>query len=61
MGPGHASEQIYAVAGAWSGSGIENLVESLKQLRGQVEERPKTGALTFARTPHPERVGAEPQ
>jgi hypothetical protein len=61
VGPGHTGEQIYAVAGAWSGSGIENLAESLKQLRGQVEERPETGALTFARTPHPERVGAEPQ
>ena len=61
VGPGHASEQIYAAAGAWSGSGIENLGESLKQLRGKVEGHPEIGAMTFARTPHPEKVDAEPQ
>ena len=61
VSPGRASEQIYAAAGAWSGSGIENLGESLRQLRGKVEGRPEIGALTFARTPHPEKVDAEPQ
>ncbi|HMJ61464.1 MAG TPA: DUF4861 family protein, partial [Bryobacteraceae bacterium] len=61
VSPGRASEQIYAAAGAWSGSGIENIAESLKQLRARVEGRPEIGALTFARTPHPEKVDAEPQ
>jgi hypothetical protein len=61
LGPGRASEQVYAAAGAWSGSGIENLGESLKQLRVTVEGRVETGALTFSRTPHPEKVEAEAQ
>jgi hypothetical protein len=61
LSPGRASELIYAAAGAWSGSGIENIGESLKQLRGKVEGHPEIGVLTFARTPHPERVDAEPQ
>jgi hypothetical protein len=61
IAPGHASEQIYAAAGAWSGGGIKDPGESLKQLREQVEGHPEIGALTFARTPHPEKVDAEPQ
>jgi hypothetical protein len=61
VAPGHASEQSYAAAGAWSGGGIENPGESLKQLREQVEGHPEIGELTFARTPHPEKVDAEPQ
>jgi hypothetical protein len=61
VGAGHVSEQIYAAAGAWSGTGIENPGESLKQLREQVEKRPEIDALTFARTPHPEKVDAEAQ
>jgi uncharacterized protein DUF4861 len=61
LSPGRASEQIYAAAGDWSGSGIENIAESLKQLRGKVEGHPEIEVLTFARTPHPERVDAEPQ
>jgi Domain of unknown function (DUF4861) len=61
LGPGRASEQIYAAAGAWSGSGIENLSESLKEFRGQAEGKPEIGPLTFARTPNPEKVEAEPQ
>jgi hypothetical protein len=60
LAPGRASEQIYAAAGAWSGSGIENLSESLKQLRRQAEGKPEIDALTFARTPNPEKVDAEP-
>jgi Domain of unknown function (DUF4861) len=59
--PGHASELVYAVGGAWSGSGIENLSESLKQLQVKFEERSETGALNFSRTPHPEKVDAEAQ
>ena len=58
---GHMSEQIYAAAGAWSGSGIENLAESLTRLHLHVNESPKIGSLTFARTPHPEKVDAEAQ
>jgi hypothetical protein len=61
LGPGHAVEQVYAAAGAWSGSGIQNIGESLKQLKTQVEGRAETGALTFSRTPHPEKVDAEAQ
>jgi Domain of unknown function (DUF4861) len=61
LAPGRASEQIYAAAGAWSGSGIGNLGESLKQLRGQAEGKPEVDALTFTRTPNPEKVDAEPQ
>jgi uncharacterized protein DUF4861 len=61
LAPGRASEQIYAAAGVWSGSGIQNLSESLKQLRGQAEGKPEIGPLTFARTPNPEKVEAEPQ
>jgi hypothetical protein len=61
LGPGRASEQSYAAAGAWSGSGIENLNESLNELRGQAEGKPEIGRLSFARTPNPEKVDAEPQ
>jgi hypothetical protein len=59
--PGHAVEQVYAVAGAWSGSGIKNLAESLKLLSVKFEQRAETGELTFLRTPHPEKVDAEAQ
>jgi hypothetical protein len=59
--PGRASEEIYSAAGAWSGSGIENLSESLKQFREQAEDSPEIGGLNFARTPNPEKVEAEPQ
>lgn len=59
--PGHAVEQVYAVAGAWSGSGIKNVSESLKQLQNKFQERVETGGLTFSRTPHPEKVDAEAQ
>jgi hypothetical protein len=59
--PGHAVEQVYAVAGAWSGSGIGNLSESLKQLQVNVEGHAETGELNFSRTPHPEKLDAEAQ
>jgi hypothetical protein len=59
--PGRTAELIYAAAGAWSGSGIKNLGESLKQFRGQAEGKPEIDALTFTRTPNPEKVDAEPQ
>jgi hypothetical protein len=61
VGSGNASEQIYAVAAAWSGSGIKNLSDSLKQLQVKFDEHAEIGGLTFSRTPHPERVDAEPQ
>jgi len=61
VGPGHAAEQVYAAAGAWSGSGIDNVGESLKQLHVNVEGRPEISGLTFSRTPHPEKVDAEAQ
>ncbi len=61
LAPGRTSELIYAAAGAWSGSGIKNLSESLKQFRGQAEGKPEIDALTFTRTPNPEKVDAEPQ
>lgn len=57
---GSASEQTYAAAGAWSGSGIEP-GELLKHLRDKVEAHAEIGALTFARTPYPEKLEAEPQ
>jgi hypothetical protein len=58
---GHAVEQVYAVAGAWSGSGIDNLGESLKQLQSNFQQHVETNGLTFSRTPHPEKVDAEAQ
>lgn len=61
LSPGTTSQQNYAAAGAWSGSGIANPGELLKQLREKVEAHAEIGALTFARTPHPEKVDAEPQ
>jgi hypothetical protein len=59
--PGHAVKQVYAVAGAWGGSGIKNVSESLKQLQTKFQEHVETGELTFSRTPHPEKVDAEAQ
>ncbi len=61
LSPGTTSQQSYAAAGAWSGSGIANLGELLKKERERVEAHAEIGALTFARTPHPEKVEAEPQ
>ncbi len=61
LSPGITSQQSYAAAGAWSGSGIANPGELLKEMREKVEAHAEIGALTFASTPHPEKVEAEPQ
>src|SRR6185437_11874484 len=61
LGPGVTSRQSYAAAGAWSGSGIANPGELLKEMREKVEGHAEIGALTFASTPHPEKVEAEQQ
>lgn len=61
LSPGITPQQSYAAAGAWSGSGIANPGELLKEEREKVEAHAEIGTLTFARTPHPEMVEAEPQ
>jgi pectinesterase len=59
--PGQTVELDYAAAGAWSGSGIENIADALSQLQSAVDSRAETGELTFSRTPHPDKVDAEAQ
>ena len=61
VSPGQATSISYAAAGAWSGSGMENVAESLGNFRKQIAHVAEIAGLTFARTPHPEKVGAEPQ
>ncbi|HEY7208789.1 MAG TPA: DUF4861 family protein [Bryobacteraceae bacterium] len=61
LSSGEASSQTYSAAGTWSGSGIRNPGELLKELREKVEAHADIGALIFARTPHPEKVEAEAQ
>ncbi len=58
---GHAVSGDYAVAGAWSGSGIPDAALYLTKLAGQVKERLETGALLYSATPRPERLNGEAQ
>lgn len=58
---GQAVEAEYAVAGAWSGSGITDAERYLKDLANEVKVRLHTGAMNYHATPRPERLNEEAQ
>ena len=57
--PGRAVEGRYWVAGAWSGSGIPDLLGYLGELDAEARASVKVGNYRFARTPDPQRVEGE--
>lgn len=58
---GRAVEGDYALAAAWSGSGIADLPGYLAGLAAEVNTRVEAGGFIFDRTPRPERLDAESQ
>jgi len=57
--PGHAVEGRYWLAGAWSGSGIKNLLGRLTAIGNQARASVTMGKYRFTRTPNPQRVEGE--
>jgi hypothetical protein len=57
--PGRAVTGAYHVAGAWSGSGITDLLQYLRAEEPRARAGVVIGKFRFARTPQPERVEGE--
>jgi hypothetical protein len=57
--PGRAAEGRYWLAGAWSGSGIHDLLRYLGGLDAEARASVSVGNYRFARTPDPQRVEGE--
>ncbi|MCX6623159.1 MAG: DUF4861 family protein [Acidobacteria bacterium] len=58
---GRAVGGEYAVAGAWSGSGIPDAAAYLTKLADETRIRPETSGLAYHATPRPERLNGEAQ
>ena len=56
---GHAVSGEYAVAGAWSGSGIPDAAEYLARLASEVQLRVEANGFVYHATPRPERLNQE--
>lgn len=61
LAPGRTVVEDYGVAGAWSGSGISNLSQSLIDVHALFEQKANVSTPVFSRTPHPDKVDAEAQ
>jgi hypothetical protein len=57
--PGRAVAGTYWLAGAWSGSGLSDLLAYLRAGEPKARARVTVGGFRFARTPWPERVEGE--
>ena len=57
--PGHAAEGRYWVAGAWSGSGIKDLLGHVAGIGDRARASVTTGKYVFTRTPTPRKVEGE--
>ena len=56
---GRALEEEYAVAAAWSKSGIPDLLQYLAHMKGRVNARVVVADVRLEKTPQPERVEGE--
>jgi hypothetical protein len=56
---GHAAEGRYWLAGAWSGSGIKDLLAHMTAIGNQARASVRVGKYVFSRTPNPRRVEGE--
>ncbi len=59
LGNGHAVEGTFWVAAAWSGTGIQNLLEYLRSIQQQTASRVVVGSYTHSVTPAPQRLQGE--
>jgi hypothetical protein len=57
--PGRAGEGRYWLAGAWSGSGIHDLLGYLRGMDAEARAVVKVGNFRFTPTPNPQRVEGE--
>jgi len=57
--PGRAMKGRYSVAGAWSGSGIEDLLGHLAGIEAQARASVQLENFRVSRTPRPERLEGE--
>ena len=58
--PGRAIEGKYWVAGAWSGSGIQDLLSHLAGIEREARLQVEVNAFHHTHTPRPDRVEGEP-
>jgi len=58
--PGRAVEGKYWVAGAWSGSGIQDLLGHLAGIEREARLQVEVNAFHHTHTPRPDRVEGEP-
>ena len=56
---GHAAEGRYWLAGAWSGSGIKDLLAHMTAIGNQARASVRVGKYVFTRTPDPRKVEGE--